>query len=262
MTAVLNGMALHQGLIPYGATFLIFSDYLRPSLRLAALSELKIILVFTHDSIGLGEDGPTHQPVEQLLGLRSVPGVLLLRPADANETVAAWRVALEHQGGPVVLVLSRQKLPILDMGRYPSLAAGVAKGGYVLSPAAEGPEALALVATGSEVSLALAARAQLAEQGVAARVVSLPAWHLFRQQPEEYRRQVLPEGLPLLILEAGVSLGWQPYLRPDPLVDTVSVDTFGASAPGGEVMAHYGFSLDNVCRKALDLVGRTKQSAK
>ena len=256
MTAVLNGMALHKGLIPYGATFLIFSDYLRPSLRLAALSELKIILVFTHDSIGLGEDGPTHQPVEQLLGLRSVPNLLLLRPADANETAAAWRAALEHQGGPVVLVLTRQKLPILDPAQHPQIALGVARGGYVLSEAPGGPEALALVATGSEVSLALKAQAQLKDEGLAARVVSLPAWHLFRDQPEEYRREVLPEGLPLLILEAGVSLGWRSYLRPDPLVDVVSVDTFGASAPGGEVMGHYGFNLDNVCHKARALAER------
>ncbi|MCB2227952.1 MAG: transketolase [Desulfarculaceae bacterium] len=258
MTAVLNGMALHKGLIPYGATFMIFSDYLRPSLRVAALSKIKIILVLTHDSIGLGEDGPTHQPVEQLLGLRSVPNLLLLRPADANETAAAWRAALEHQGGPVCLVLTRQKLPILDPAAYPGLAEGVAKGGYVLSEAEGGSPALALVATGSEVSLALQAQAQLAGEGLAARVVSLPAWELFRDQPEAYRREVLPQGLPLLVIEAGVSLGWRPYLRPDPLVEVIGVDTFGASAPGPEVMAHYGFSLDNVVSRARELLARAK----
>ncbi|MCB2190641.1 MAG: transketolase [Deltaproteobacteria bacterium] len=258
MTAVLNGMALHKGLIPYGATFLIFSDYLRPSLRLAALSEVKIILVFTHDSIGLGEDGPTHQAVEQLLGLRSVPNLLLLRPADANETAAAWRTALEHQGGPVALVLTRQKLPILDPEQYPGIAQGVAKGGYVLSEASPGEPELALVVTGSEVSLALAAQAELHQEGLGARVVSLPAWHLFREQPEEYRRQVLPEGLPMLIMEAGVSLGWRSYLRPDPLVEVIGVDTFGASAPGGEVMKHYGFSVENVCRRARELLERLR----
>ncbi|MCB2188985.1 MAG: transketolase, partial [Deltaproteobacteria bacterium] len=206
--------------------------------------------------IGLGEDGPTHQPVEQLLGLRSLPNMLVLRPADANETAAAWRVALEHQGGPVALILTRQKLPVLDPGEFPALAAGVVRGGYILREAAGGPPALALVATGSEVSLALAAQAQLANEGVAARVISLPSWRLFRGEPAEYQAAVLPADLPVLGLEAGVSLGWRSYLRPDPLLDTVSVDTFGASAPGGENMQHYGFNVENVCARARALLAR------
>ncbi len=259
MGAVLNGMALHRGLIPYGATFLIFSDYMRPSIRLAALSELRVIYVYTHDSIGLGEDGPTHQSVEQLLSLRAIPHMVVIRPADANETAAAWRVAVQTQGRPVALILTRQKLPVLDPSRYTGITEGVAKGGYVLSEASKGSPQILVTATGSEIHLALQAQEALEKEGVAVRVVSLPCWNLFSEQPEDYRRSIVPEGAPLLALEAGVSLGWKSYLRPDPLTDTVSVDRFGASAPGGEVMKHLGFNLENVCNRARALLERMKK---
>jgi len=198
MGAVLNGMALHKGLIPYGATFLIFSDYMKPSVRLAALSELKVIYVYTHDSIGLGEDGPTHQSIEQLVSLRAIPNLTLIRPADANETAAAWRVAIRSRRRPVALVLTRQKLPILDPDRYAGIADGVANGGYILSDAPHGEPRLVMVATGSEVHLALQAQETLNGEGIGVRVVSLPCWDLFYGQPEAYRREVIPEGLPLL----------------------------------------------------------------
>ncbi len=253
MGAIVNGMAAHGGTLPFGSTFLIFSDYMRPPLRLAALMELHVIHIFTHDSIGLGEDGPTHQPVEQLLGLRSVPGLILLRPADANETAASWKIAVERRGHPVALALSRQNLPILELERYPAIPQGVSRGGYVL---ADSPEAkrlrLILVATGSEVHLALAAREQLTGSGVGARVVSLPCWSIFEEQTPEYRSAVLPPGVPILAIEAGVSLGWKPYIGQG--VEVIGVDRFGASAPGDTVMKEYGLSVDNVCRKALSFV--------
>lgn len=255
MGAILNGMVLHRGLSPYGATFLIFSDYMRPPMRLAAMNGLPVIYVFTHDSIGLGEDGPTHQPVEQLLGLRSVPGLLVIRPADANETVAAWHVALDRREGPVALVLTRQKLPVLDPTRYPALRAGVPRGGYVLADAGgSGEPDVILVATGSEVHLALAARERLTGDGTRARVVSLPCRELFEGQPEPYRDQVVPPGVPLLAIEAGTPLGWRSYL--DRQITVVGVDRFGASAPGEIVMQEYGFTVENVCEQARDLVRR------
>lgn len=258
MGAILNGMALHGGLIPYGATFLIFSDYMRPPIRLAAMSHLPVIYVFTHDSIGLGQDGPTHQPVEQLLGLRSVPGLLVLRPADANETVAAWRIAIESRDRPVALVLSRQKLPVLDPARYPAIPAGVPRGGYVLVDAPnDGTPGVVLVATGSEVHLALAARDRLASAGMPARVVSLPSWRLFEAQPEAYRHEVLPQGVPVLAIEAGATLGWRSYLgRP---TGVVGVDRFGASAPGEVVFWEYGFTVENVCQQARSLLEGEKK---
>jgi transketolase len=249
MGAILNGMTLHRGLIPYGATFLIFSDYMRPPMRLAAMNGLPVIYVYTHDSIGLGEDGPTHQPVEQLLGLRSVPGLLVIRPADANETAAAWRVAIGHRNGPVALVLTRQKLSILDMARYPQLAAGVPRGGYVLADTtANAALDVILVATGSEVHLALAAHERLTGEGAQVRLVSLPCWKLFAAQPAEYRHQVFPPGVPVVAIEAGVSLGWRPHLDSVPMV--IGVDRFGASAPGPVVMREYGFTVENVCERA------------
>jgi transketolase len=260
MGAVLNGMAYHGGFLPYGATFLIFSDYMRPPLRLAALGGLHVIHVFTHDSLGVGEDGPTHQPVEQLLGLRSIPHFLVIRPADANETAAAWKIAVEHAGGPVALVLTRQNLPILDPALYPQVREGVTRGGYVLADPAPGtPPALVLAATGSEVHLALACREKLAGDGVPVRVVSLPAWNLFQQQPADYRREVMTPGLPVLALEAGVSLGWRSYLDTRPEIDVIGVDRFGASAPGGVLMREYGFSVEHVCERALALIKRHKE---
>ncbi|KPK71268.1 transketolase [candidate division TA06 bacterium SM23_40] len=258
MGAILNGMALHRGLIPYGGTFLIFSDYMRPPVRLAAMDGLHVIYVFTHDSVALGEDGPTHQPVEQLCGLRSIPGLVLIRPADANETAASWRVAVEHWGGPVALVLTRQKLPVLDVKDYPALLVGVRFGGYVLAPAPEGgaPD-INLVATGSEVHLALAARDKLATEGVRVRVVSMPSWQLFEAQPAEYRRQVVPQGVPVLAIEAGVSLGWRGYIGPQ--VAVIGVDRFGLSAPGEAVMREFGFSVENVCSRARALVDQGRE---
>ncbi|MEP6984128.1 MAG: transketolase, partial [Chloroflexota bacterium] len=253
MGAIVNGLAAHGGTIPFGATFLIFSDYMRPPIRLAALMGLHVVYVFTHDSIALGEDGPTHQPVEQLLGLRSIPNVLVIRPADANETVAAWRIAIEHKDGPVALILTRQNLLILDLHVYPQLPMGVRSGGYVLArETGTVPADITLIATGSEVQLALAAREKLENQGVRVRVVSLPCWNLFGAQPVEYRDSVLPPEVPMLAVEAGVSLGWQPYVGPG--IAMIGVDHFGASAPGETVMHEYGFSVEHVMRQALALV--------
>ena len=247
MGAILNGMAAHGGTLPFGATFLIFSDYMRPPMRLAALMGLHVIYVFTHDSIALGEDGPTHEPVEQLLGLRSIPNMLVIRPADANETAAAWRIAIEHTDGPVTLALTRQNVPILDVQKYPQLPLGVRSGGYVLEHASgNAPPDITLIATGSEVQLALAAREKLEAQGVRARVVSLPCWNLFDAQPVEYKEAVLPPNVPMLAIEAGVSLGWRPYVGPG--IEVIGVDRFGASAPGKIVMREYGFSVEHVTR--------------
>ncbi len=253
MGAILNGMAAHGGPLPFGATFLIFSDYMRPPMRLAALMGLHVIYVFTHDSIALGEDGPTHEPVEQLLGLRSIPNMLVIRPADANETATAWRIAIEHKSGPVALALTRQNLPILDLKKYPQLPLGVLSGGYVLAHATGNtPPDITLIATGSEVQLALAAREKLETQGVRARVVSLPCWNLFDAQPVEYKEAVLPPNVPMLAIEAGVSLGWRSYVGPS--IAVIGVDRFGASAPGEVVMREYGFSVEHVIQQALAVI--------
>jgi transketolase len=249
MGAAVNGMALHGGLIPYGATFLIFSDYARPALRLAALMKTHALFVFTHDSIGVGEDGPTHQPVEQLMSLRLIPGLLVLRPADANETAAAWKLAVSLKR-PAVLALTRQNLPTLDPEAFP-VAAGVPRGAYTLDEAEGGKPGLILIGTGSEVHLALAARGKLAEQGVEARVVSMPSWELFEEQPEAYRREVLPPGVPALAIEAGATAGWHKYAD-----DVLGIDRFGASAPGDEVFARFGFTVENVVARALALIKR------
>ncbi len=258
MGAILNGMALHRGLIPYGGTFLIFSDYMRPPMRLAAMNGLPVIYVFTHDSIAMREDGPTHQPVEQLLGLRSIPGMVVIRPADANETVAAWRIAIERKDGPVVLVLTRQGLPVLDLAHYPGIPGGVPLGGYVLADSPPGPRLdIILIATGSEVHLALAARDRLATEGVQARVVSVPSTNIFSTQSDQYRNQVLPPGVPLLAIEAGASLGWKSYVGPQ--IAVIGVDTFGASAPGPVVMQHYGFTVENICKQSHNLVRQIKE---
>ena len=260
MGAILNGMALHCGLIPYGGTFFVFTDYMRPPMRLAAMNALPVIYVFTHDSIGMGEDGPTHQPVEQLLGLRSIPGMVVLRPADANETVAAWRLAIGRKKGPVALVLTRQGLPVLDLGSFPGIPAGVPLGGYILadSPAGDRPEII-LIATGSEVHLALEGRDRLAAEGVKARVVSMPSTNLLSSQSDAYREKVLPTGLPLLVIEAGASLGWKSYVGAQ--IAVIGVDTFGASAPGPVVMQHYGFTVENVCRQAHHVLDQLKEKA-
>ncbi|HEY6158189.1 MAG TPA: transketolase [Gemmatimonadales bacterium] len=254
MTAILTGMAHHGGVVPFGATFLTFSDYMRPSIRLAALSAGHVIYVWTHDSIALGEDGPTHQPVEQLASLRAMPNLLLLRPADANETVEAWRIAMRHTSGPVGLVLTRQKLPVLDRTTL-APAAGTARGAYVLIDAGEGLPELILIATGSEVSLALEAYRQLAGEGVRSRVVSMPSWELFEAQSAEYRQAVLPPAVHARVsVEAGSPFGWERYVGPDGAI--IAVDRFGASAPGPEVMARYGFSVEHVVATAKAILAR------
>jgi transketolase len=250
MAATLNGVAAHGGLIPFGATFFTFSDYLRPSLRLAALMGLHVIYVFTHDSIGLGEDGPTHQPVEHLAALRAIPNLLVIRPGDANETAVAWQVALES-AGPVALVLSRQNIPTLDRNRY-APADGLRRGAYVLGDVAGEEPDLVLIATGSELHLAVAAQDVLAQQDIHARVVSMPSWELFEKQPREYRDSVLPpEVKKRLAIEAGRPLGWHRYVGDGG--DVLGVDRFGASAPGEVVLREYGFTVENVCRRALEL---------
>ncbi|MDF7815395.1 transketolase [Hymenobacter sp. YC55] len=249
MGAALNGMAHHGGVRPYGGTFLNFSDYMRASIRLTALAESFATFVFTHDSIGLGEDGPTHQPVEQVLALRSIPNIIVLRPADANETVAAWRVAMTKPKTPVVLVLSRQKLPVLDQANYGSAREGVAKGAYVLREAT-GEVQLILIATGSEVALVLNAQEQLQTQGVATRVVSMPSWELFEQQDQAYHHQVLPPAIrKRLAVEAGSPIGWHKYVTDEGA--TLSMNRFGLSGPGEEVLAYFGFTVENVVKKAL-----------
>ncbi len=250
MGAAVNGMALHGGVVPYGGTFLIFSDYMKPSIRLAALTELSApIFIFTHDSIGVGEDGPTHQPVEQLAGLRAIPNLVTLRPADANETAAAWRLAMTLDR-PVALSLTRQKLPALDASAYP-ITEGVPRGGYTLD-GDDGDLDLLLLATGSEVSLALDAARVLRDEGRAVRVVSLPSWELFREQPEDYRADVLPAGVPRLAIEAASPLGWHEWTGGNG--DIIALDRFGHSAPGGVVMEKLGFNVDNVVERAKALL--------
>ncbi|MFH1034703.1 MAG: transketolase [Pseudomonadota bacterium] len=252
MGAVVNGMALHGGVIPYGATFFVFSDFMRPALRLAALMGLHTLFIFTHDSLAVGEDGPTHQPVEQLMSLRLMPGFTVMRPAEANETAQCWALALTRRG-PSALVLTRQNLPILDAERYP-IAEGVAKGAYVLSQTAGEPQII-LMATGSEVSLAMAAQEKLAAAGVDSRVVSMPSWEVFAEQEPAYRQSVLPPAIKArLAIEAGATLGWERWVGDGGAV--IGVDRFGASAPGGRVLKEYGLNLDNVVNRALDLVGR------
>lgn len=248
MTAILTGMAHHGGVIPFGAMFLTFSDYMRPSIRLAALSGAHVIYVWTHDSIAVGEDGPTHEPVEQIASLRAMPNLLLLRPADANETVEAWRIAMQHADGPVALVLSRQKLPVLDRTTL-APAAGTARGAYVLVDSPGGSPELILIATGSEVSLALAAHRQLSDEGILSRLVSMPSWELFAAQPAAYRNAVLPPLVRARVsVEAASPFGWERHVGPAGAI--IGVDHFGASAPGPVVMAHYGFPVEHVVSTA------------
>jgi len=251
MGAILNGLAHTPGLRPYGGTFLIFSDYMRPPMRLAAMMGLAPIYVFTHDSVALGEDGPTHQPVEQLPGLRAVPNLTVLRPADAGETAEAWRLALEHRSGPTALVLSRQNLPVLDRDRY-APAAGVRRGGYVLAPEA-GEPAVILIASGAEVHPALTARELLQQEGIGTRVVSLPCWELFEQQADAYREEVLPAACPVRVaVEAAAPLGWERWVGPAGAV--VGMTGFGASAPGSELMQHFGFTPEAIAERARKLL--------
>jgi len=250
MGSILNGMALYGGVIPFGATFLIFSDYMRPPIRLAALMGIKTLYVYTHDSIGLGEDGPTHQPVEQLAALRAIPGLTVIRPGDANETAEAWRVAIQRKG-PVALALTRQALPTLDRTQMAS-ASNLAKGAYVLSDSAQKPQ-LILIATGSELSLAVDAANKLRQEGIAVRVVSMPSWELFEEQGAEYKESVLPADVRArLAIEAASPMGWERYIGPNG--DTVTLNHFGASAPGKIVFQQFGFTVDNIVEKAKRLI--------
>ncbi|MGC8880055.1 MAG: transketolase [Anaerolineae bacterium] len=253
MGAILNGLALHGGVIPYGGTFLVFSDYMRPAIRLAAMMELPVIYVFTHDSIGLGEDGPTHQPVEHLPALRAIPNLVVIRPADANETSEAWRVALERREGPTALLLTRQKIPIFDRATL-APASGLRRGAYVLADSMGQPDII-LIASGSEVALALGAREALAQRGVQARVVSMPSWELFEAQPPEYRAQVLPPQVTKrLAVEAAIPLGWERYVGNDG--DVIGMERFGASAPYQVLLEKFGFTVENVTQRALQLLGK------
>lgn len=243
MGAILNGMALTKGFIPYGATFLIFSDYMRPPMRLAAISKIKPIYVFTHDSIGLGEDGTTHQPIEQLAGLRSVPNMTVIRPADANETAQAWRLALEHSGGPVALVLTRQGLPIIDQEKY-AKATGLEKGAYILSESEKDPDVI-LIATGSEVNLILKAQEKLKEKSIQARVVSMPSWELFEKQDASYKEMVFPKKIrKRLSVEAASTFGWLKYTTEDGR--SLGINRFGESAPAEEIFKEFGFTVENI----------------
>jgi transketolase len=259
MTAILTGMARHGGVVPFGATFLTFSDYMRPSIRLAALSDAHAIYVWTHDSIALGEDGPTHQPVEQIASLRAMPNMTLIRPADATETIEAWRIAMQHANGPVGLVLTRQKLPVLDRTQL-APASETARGAYVLVDTTPGtqPE-LILIATGSEVSLALAAHRQLNGEGVRSRVVSMPSWELFEAQPDEYRESVLPPDVGARVsVEAASPFGWERYVGPEGAI--IGVSHFGASTPGPEIMKRFGFTVKHVVATARSVLADARQT--
>jgi transketolase len=248
MAAAVNGIAAHGGLIPFGSTFFVFSDYAKPAMRLAALMQLHSLFVYTHDSIAVGEDGPTHEPVEQLLGLRAIPGMTDLRPADANETAAAWRLALERTG-PSFFALSRQNLPVIDPATH-DVYAGVSKGAYILEDAAE-PKVI-LIGAGAEVWTCVDAAKLLAAEGITARVVSFPSWKIFEEQSAEYKASVLLAGVPKLAVEAGSTLGWWKYAGLDG--DVIGLDRFGASAPGPRVLKELGFSAENVAAHAKKLV--------
>jgi len=251
MAGLSNGMAQHGGIQPYAGTFLIFSDYLRPSLRLSALMEQPVVYVFTHDSIGLGEDGPTHQPVEHLMALRAIPGLTLIRPADANEAAEGWAAAVQNTGGPTALALTRQTLPIFDRSRLRA-AEGLCRGAYVLR-ACDGTPDVLLIGTGSEVQHVLGAARQLGEEGIGAQVVSMPSWELFEAQPETYRRKVLPPSVEARVsIEAGVRQGWERFVGAEGTA--IGVDRFGASAPGERVMEEYGLTAEHVAEEARRLV--------
>ncbi len=251
MGGILSGMALHKGLIPYGGTFLVFADYMRPSIRLAALMKLPVKYVFTHDSIAVGEDGPTHQPVEHIAGLRSIPGLVVIRPCDATETAEAWKQAIKTTDRPVALILSRQKLPVIDRSKY-GKAGELSKGAYILADA-DGTPDLIIIATGSEVHISLDAREKLLEKGIKARVVSMPSKELFNESPQDYKDAVLlPETDKRIIVEAGIPMGWEGYAGTKGVI--IGIDKYGSSAPGGTVLANYGFTSENIVEKAMSLM--------
>ncbi|NSW75325.1 MAG: transketolase [Candidatus Atribacteria bacterium] len=254
MGAILNGIAVHGGLIPFGATFFVFSDYMRPAVRVAALSHCKVIYVWTHDSVGVGEDGPTHQPVEQLMSFRVMPNLVLIRPADANETREAWKVAVERKGSPVALILTRQNVPVLDQNKY-GKAEGLRKGAYVLADSSQGLPQLIIIASGSEVHVALEAYEKLVAEGVKVRVVSMPSFELFEEQPKEYQDMVLPPTVRKRVaIEAGATLGWYKYVGREG--EVIGIDRFGASAPGKVVLEKLGISAENLLNRAKALLNR------
>jgi transketolase len=257
MGATLTGISLNGGLIPYGGTFMTFSDYMRPAIRLAALSEVQVIYVFTHDSIGLGEDGPTHQPIEHLAALRAIPHLFVIRPADPAEVSEAWRIGILRRHAPTAFALTRQKVNIIDRQKF-AAASGLRKGAYILAEAtdADGNSStpqMILIGTGSEVSLVLDAREQLQKEGVPTRVVSMPCWELFEEQSKEYRQEVLPPSVSARVaVEAGVAQGWDRYVGPEGAI--VALDRFGASAPGDVALRELGFSVENVVKHAKALL--------
>ena len=254
MGSALNGMAIYGGIIPFGATFLIFSDYMRPAIRLAALMKQKVIYVFTHDSIGLGEDGPTHQPVEQIASLRAIPNLTVIRPADANETVEAWKYAINHKGGPIALILTRQKLLVLDQNKYSS-AKGLNLGAYIVKDSSAKPDLL-LIATGSEVALSIKAAERLEEEGKNVRVISFPSWEIFEKQPDEYKEQIFPSEIKARVsVEMGVGMGWQKYVGA--YGEVICIETFGASAPDNILYEKYGFTVENVVATAKRVISKT-----
>lgn len=252
MGCITNGLALHGGVLPFASTFLIFSDYMRPPIRLASLMKLHVIYIFTHDSVALGEDGPTHQPVEHLAGLRAIPGMTVIRPADANETGEAWRIAVTHKKGPVILIMTRQKVPVIDRNKY-APASGIKNGAYVIADSAK-PEII-LIASGSEVHIALDAYEKLKSESINARVVNMASWELFESQSDEYKNKVLPPDMKKRVsIEAGSTHGWHKYVGIDGI--TMGIDHFGASAPGEIIMEKYGFTSENVVRKVKALLER------
>jgi Transketolase len=237
--------------IPYGATFLIFSDYMRPPIRLAAIMQIQVIYVYTHDSIGLGEDGPTHQPVEQLSTLRAVPNMTVIRPADASETAEAWRITLKHRNGPVALVLTRQKLGLIDRTKY-AAASGLAHGAYVLADAPGGAPQLVLISSGSEVALILEAQQRLAKEGIRSRAVSMPSHELFARESVEYRNSVLPAGVKRIAMEAAHPMSWYRWVGDDGVI--LGIERFGASAPYKEIYTHLGLTVDKLVEAAKKLI--------
>ncbi len=252
MGAIVNGMALHGGLIPFGATFFVFSSYMRPAIRMAALMGVHSIFVFSHDSIGVGEDGPTHQPIEQLMSFRAMPNITVIRPADANETVEAWKIAISRKK-PVMLILTRQNVPVLDPDKY-SIAEGVKRGAYILVDKSN-PDVI-LIATGSEVSVALEAEELLNEDGIKARVVSMPSWEIFKEQDEDSRKKVIPDDIPKVVIEAGISFGWKDIVGDNSLI--IGMEGFGLSAPGDVLMKEFGFTGENVANKTKKFLNEVK----
>jgi len=252
MGALINGLAIHGGIIPYGGTFLVFSDYMRPAIRISALSHIPSIWVFTHDSIGVGEDGPTHQPVEHFAALRAIPNLVVLRPGDANEVTQAWAFALSHREGPTVLALSRQSIPVLDRSVY-SPAEGLQQGAYILRDYGDKDPELILMASGSEVDLIVKAGEKLAGDGINLRLISFPSWELFREHDDSYRNKILPPGISArLAVEAGISQGWHEWVGDQGKI--MAVDRYGASAPAGRIYSEFGLTVEAVINNAMELL--------